>query len=489
MSEKSELNFDQNNLNNCEEVLNENCENERSEADLQKSELNSSNKLCNQNEPNDSEVLPIKSETQSCPKELELQYSNRLFNQNEPNKNYSYEVRTNIEPNENHYYVLPTNIETQSCPKKLDDVFSSGLHSKNELFNQNEPNDVFPTNIAPNENHSNLLPTNIENQSCPKELKDPCVQSDKNESKECENYNSSLRLKTEPSQSGNASLQNEIVITTQTDHNQSYQRHNHESDLSVSFQDRPKEIISTQSVVVDHCPESENCDSKDIKNVKPENCNLKDCKETKTTICDLKNIQKVEAENCETTLLKDSTRNETSLCDLKINGQSEPENCEIKDIETTNCDLKDIKDIGTTNCESKSNEQSELKNIDFKNIENVEPDGVVNDISFNLRGPQVGPASLSKSEIKLTGSSGIEVGLPGTEIRSTSLSTSFCRCQRFKSDLDENLQLNDSYSSAFSYQGEYQQNDSAFSYQVEYQDDDPVFFTTSYCPSPSIDNR
>jgi hypothetical protein len=484
MSEKSELNVDQNNPNNCEEVSNENCEYERSETDLQNSELHSSNELCNQNEPNDSVVLPTKTETQSCPKELndecssELNSSNRLNNQNQPNENHCHELRTNIEPNENHHYVLPTNIETQSCPKKLDDVFSSGLHSKNELFNQNEPNDVLPTNIEPNENHSNVLPTNIENQSCPIELKDPCVQSDKNESKERENDNS------EPSQTGNATLQNENVITTQTDHNQSYQRHNHESDLSVSFQERPKEIISTLSLV-DHCPESENCDSKDIRNVKPENCNLKDSKETETTICDLKNIQKDEHENWGITLLKDSTRNETSLCDLKINEQFEPENCEIKDFETTNCDLKDK----TTNCKSKSNEQSELKNIDFKNIENVEPDGTVNDISFNPRGLELRSTGLSKSEIGLPGSSGTEEGLPGTEIRSTSLSSSFCRCQRFKSDLDENLQLNDSYSSAFSYQGEYQPNDSAFSYQVEYQDDDPVFFTTSYCPSPSIDNR
>jgi hypothetical protein len=472
MSEKSELNVDQNNLNNCEEVLNENCEYERSETDLLNSELNTSTKLCNQNEPNDSKVLPTKTETQSCPKELndecssELNSSNRLNNQNQPNENHCHELRTNI--------------ETQSCPKKLDDLFSSGLHSTNELFNQNEPNDVLPTNIEPNENHSNVLPTNIEKQSCPIELKDPCVQSDKNESKERENDNSSLQ--TEPSRTCNASLQNEIVITTQTDHTQSYQRHNHESDLSVSFQERPTEIIFTPNVFNDHCPESENCDSKDIRNVKPENFNLKDSKETKTTICDLKNIQKDEHENWGITLLKDSTRNETSLCDLKINEQFEPE---IKDFETTNCDLKAI----TTNCKSKNNEQSELKNVDLKNIENVEPDGAVNDISFNPRGPEVGPAGLSKSEIKLTGSSGTEVGLPGTEIQSTSLSSSFCRCQRFKSDLDENLQLNDSYSSAFSYQGEYQPNDSAFSYQVEYQDDDPVFFTTSYCPSPSIDNR
>ncbi len=30
---------------------------------------------------------------------------------------------------------------------------------------------------------------------------------------------------------------------------------------------------------------------------------------------------------------------------------------------------------------------------------------------------------------------------------------------------------------------------SAFSYQGEYQDDDPVFFTTSYSASPAFDNR
>ena len=122
----------------------------------------------------------------------------------------------------------------------------------------------------------------------------------------------------------------------------------------------------------------------------------------------------------------------------------------------------------------------------------MEPDGAVNDVSFNPRDPEVRLTGLSKSKIGLTGLFQSKIGLPGsseTKIRSTSLSSSFCRCQRFKSDLEENLQLNNSYCSAFSYHGEYQQNDSAFSYQVEYQDDDPVFFTMSYCPCPSIDNR
>ena len=75
-----------------------------------------------------------------------------------------------------------------------------------------------------------------------------------------------------------------------------------------------------------------------------------------------------------------------------------------------------------------------------------------------------------------------------------SLTSSHCRCRRLKNANNNNdddnkdedddfdamtsssIRMNDSFSSSFSFQG-------------EYQDDDPVFFSTSYCASPSFDNR
>ena len=75
----------------------------------------------------------------------------------------------------------------------------------------------------------------------------------------------------------------------------------------------------------------------------------------------------------------------------------------------------------------------------------------------------------------------------GAEFIVAAMTSSFCRCQRLKNINDDNfdaltssaassIPMNDSFSSAFSFHN-------------EFQDDDPVFFSTSYSASPAFDNR
>jgi hypothetical protein len=60
----------------------------------------------------------------------------------------------------------------------------------------------------------------------------------------------------------------------------------------------------------------------------------------------------------------------------------------------------------------KNNEQSETKSVDFKIIKNVEPDGAVNDVSFNPRDQEVRLTGLSKSKIGLAGLFQSKIGRP-----------------------------------------------------------------------------